>query len=84
MLTRTVRFEGKNSLNQSVIKDLLLFIRQVSPDGNVTSSTLIFSATKSDNRKSLICRAENSRVQQRLNEAAGKLEDSWTIDVHCK
>lgn len=57
----------------------------MSSDGNITSSTLTFSPTKSDNGKSLICRAENNRVQQQINDAAGgTAEDSWTIDVHCK
>uniref|UniRef100_A0A2H8TFI4 Nephrin n=1 Tax=Melanaphis sacchari TaxID=742174 RepID=A0A2H8TFI4_9HEMI len=53
----------------------------VSPDGNVTSSTLTFQPTKSDNGKSLICRAENQNVQH-LEEMGSKVEDSWTIDVH--
>lgn len=63
---------------------LLIFSQQVSPDGNVTSSKLTFKPNKSDNGKSLICRAENDQVQQQLDIAAGKVEDSWTIDVHCK
>ena len=73
-----------NLLQLKRILTLKLFvsIQQVSPDGNVTSSTLTFQPTKSDNGKSLICRAENQNVQQ-LEEMAGKVEDSWTIDVHC-
>lgn len=62
----------------------LLFSQQVSPDGNITSSKLTFQPTKSDNGKSLICRAENDQVRQQLDSAAGIVEDSWTIDVHCK
>ncbi|XP_060860305.1 uncharacterized protein LOC132937501 [Metopolophium dirhodum] len=54
----------------------------VSPDGNVTSSTLTFQPTKSDNGKSLVCRAENQNVQQLEEMVGGKVEDSWTIDVH--
>jgi hypothetical protein len=63
---------------------LLFFSRQVSPDGNVTSSKLTFKPTKSDNGKSLICRAENDQVRQQLDNSAGKVEDTWKIDVHCK
>ncbi|XP_025417722.1 nephrin-like [Sipha flava] len=54
----------------------------VSPDGNVTSSKLTFKPTKSDNGKSLICRAENDQVRQQLDNSAGKVEDTWKIDVH--
>jgi len=44
----------------------------------------MFQPTKSDNGKSLVCRAENQNVQQLEEMAGGKVEDSWTIDVHCK
>lgn len=62
----------------------LRYFQQVSADGNVTSSKLIFTPTKADNRKSLVCRAENSKVQQSSDDLDGVVEDSWTIDVHCK
>lgn len=56
----------------------LLKTLQVSPDGNITTSTLMFKPTLLDHEKTLTCRADNSRVQ------AGAQEDSWKLSVYCK
>ncbi|VVC44609.1 Hypothetical protein CINCED_3A001155 [Cinara cedri] len=56
--------------------------QSVSPDGNITSSTVTFSPKKTDNGKSLTCRAENEKVKDPDNQMSGITEDSWTIDVH--
>lgn len=48
---------------------------KVSPDGNMTSSTLTFQPVLSDNNKVITCRAKNSKVQR------GELEHSWALNV---
>ncbi|XP_050444073.1 nephrin-like isoform X2 [Adelges cooleyi] len=58
------------------------FTQTVSVDGQVTSSTLVFRPEKTDNGKSIVCRAENEHVQQEVDGTYGAEEDSWTIDVH--
>ncbi|XP_050530866.1 nephrin [Daktulosphaira vitifoliae] len=61
---------------------LLNATQSVSVDGNITSSTLIFRPTKSDNGKSIVCRAENDLVQLKQDGSSAAEEDIWIIDVH--
>lgn len=51
---------------------------QVSEDGNMTSSTLSFQPTLLHHDKSIMCRAENLKVQ------GGIAEDTWKLNVFCK
>lgn len=46
---------------------------QVSPDGNITTSTLQLTPTRQDNGKTLMCRATNELVKRGLKEATMKL-----------
>ena len=55
-----------------------LCVLQDSPDGNVTTSTLSFVATRQDNGRTLTCRASNHLVQNGVEEATVKL------NVFCK
>ena len=51
---------------------------QLSPDGNVSTTTVIFIPTESDAGKFLSCRAENMQLPD------GAVEDQWKIEVHCE
>lgn len=51
---------------------------QTSNDGNTTTSTLSFTATKDDAGKYLSCRAENTIV------SSEGLEDGWRLEIQCK
>ncbi|XP_068082092.1 nephrin [Anabrus simplex] len=56
-------------------KGLDNYVEKISPDGNITLSTLTFTPTAADNEKVLTCRAENTRVR------AGVEEDTWKLSV---
>ncbi len=51
---------------------------QVSPDGNVSTTTAEFAPSDQDDGKFLSCRAENSKMPDVA------VEDQWKIIVHCK
>ncbi|XP_046659110.1 LOW QUALITY PROTEIN: nephrin-like [Homalodisca vitripennis] len=57
-------------------KHLEDYTETISPDGNVTISTLLFKPTLLDHEKTLTCRADNVRVK------AGAEEDSWKLNVY--
>jgi hypothetical protein len=48
-------------------------INQISPDGNITTSTLVFTPTRQDNGKNLVCRATNELVKNGVKETTLKL-----------
>ncbi|XP_023212721.1 sialic acid-binding Ig-like lectin 14 [Centruroides sculpturatus] len=50
----------------------------VSGDNNITTSTLTFQPSISDNGKYVSCRAENPKLR---NSA---IEDRWTLNIYCK
>ena len=50
---------------------------QVSPDGNVSTTTVIFIPDESDQGKFLSCRAENVQL------SSSAVEDQWKLEVHC-
>ena len=56
----------------------LLF--QLSPDGNVSTTTVIFIPTEADADKFLTCRAENMQ----LPDGQGAVEDQWKLLIHCE
>lgn len=56
----------------------MFIILQTSSDGNTTTSTLSFIASKEDTGKYLSCRAENPVVN------ADGLEDGWRLEIQCK
>uniref|UniRef100_T1HNS4 Uncharacterized protein n=1 Tax=Rhodnius prolixus TaxID=13249 RepID=T1HNS4_RHOPR len=49
---------------------------QTSNDGNTTTSTLSFVASKDDDGKNLSCRAENPITSSEV------LQDYWTLHIH--
>nr|XP_040582154.1 uncharacterized protein LOC121130481 [Lepeophtheirus salmonis] len=49
---------------------------QISPDGNVSTTTVIFIPSESDQNRFLTCRAENMELP------SSAVEDQWKIDVH--
>nr|CAD7194807.1 unnamed protein product [Timema douglasi] len=51
--------------------------RETSTDGNTTTSTLSFSATKDDAGTYLACKAENKAV------SSEGLEDGWKLEIQC-
>ncbi|KAJ3650050.1 hypothetical protein Zmor_021760 [Zophobas morio] len=53
-----------------------------SPDGNVTTSTLSFVATRQDNGRTLTCRASNHLVQNGVEEATVKLNVFYVPILH--
>lgn len=58
---------------------MMFMFAQYSEDGNITTSTLLFTPSLLDHDKGLTCRAENDRV------SAGEVEeDSWKLNVYCK
>ena len=62
----------------SIIFTTLLF--QLSPDGNVSTTTVIFIPTEADADKFLTCRAENMQ----LPDGQGAVEDQWKLLIHCE
>lgn len=46
---------------------------QTSMDGNITTSTLLFTPTRQDNGKNLVCRASNDQVHNGIRESTLKL-----------
>ena len=50
----------------------------MSPDGNVSTTTVIFIPDEEDNGKFLSCRAENVQLMSNF------VEDQWKLEVHCK
>lgn len=46
---------------------------QTSQDGNVTTSTLLFTPTRQDNGKNLVCRATNELVRNGVKETTLKM-----------
>lgn len=50
---------------------------QISADGNVTTSTLVFVPTIKDHNKTLICRAMNTKIKTAV------AEDMWLLDITC-
>ncbi|XP_065333564.1 synaptogenesis protein syg-2-like isoform X2 [Cloeon dipterum] len=56
-------------------KKLENYTEKVSADGNMTTSTLMFTPTMIDHEKTITCRADNPRVQ------AGVEEDTWKLNV---
>jgi hypothetical protein len=50
----------------------------VSPDGNVSTTTVIFIPDDDDQDKFITCRAENLQVP------SSSVEDQWRITVHCE
>lgn len=67
-----VKFSDKFDLHASL--DLL----QVSADGNVTTSTLLFTPSIKDNGARLVCRASNLRIEGAF------LEDVRKLNIFCK
>ncbi|CAB0005692.1 unnamed protein product [Nesidiocoris tenuis] len=51
---------------------------QSSNDGNTTTSTLSFIATKDDDGKNLTCQAENTALSSK------PIFDYWTLHIHCE
>ena len=51
---------------------------RVSPDGNVTVSTLMFIPSVLDAGNLLVCRAGNSGIPDSM------MEDAWKLEIHCK
>ncbi|BES99173.1 CD80-like C2-set immunoglobulin domain [Nesidiocoris tenuis] len=49
-----------------------------SNDGNTTTSTLSFIATKDDDGKNLTCQAENTALSSK------PIFDYWTLHIHCE
>ncbi|CRK98676.1 CLUMA_CG011994, isoform A [Clunio marinus] len=46
---------------------------KTSPDGNITTSTLLFTPTRQDNGKNLVCRATNELVRNGIKETTLKM-----------
>ena len=69
-----------------VVYNLILFLSQlqnmvterVSPDGNVTVSTLMFIPSVLDAGNLLVCRAGNPGIPDSM------MEDAWKLEIHCK
>lgn len=57
---------------------VITMLLQISDDGNTTTSTLSFMATKADAGRHLSCQAEN----RDLGTAA--IEDDWVLQIQCK
>ena len=55
-----------------------IIIFQTSPDNNVTTSILKYSARMGDNQKYLTCRAENPKMP------ATAKEDGLKLNIYCK
>ena len=51
----------------------ILFVRQITPDNNITTSILQYVASMADNQKYLTCRAENSLIPGSAREDGIKL-----------
>jgi hypothetical protein len=51
---------------------------RVSPDGNVTVSTLMFIPSVLDAGNLLVCRAGNPGIPDSM------MEDAWKLEIHCK
>ncbi|XP_076183967.1 nephrin isoform X3 [Ptiloglossa arizonensis] len=56
-------------------KKLTNYTEKVSEDGNMTSSTLVLKPTLHDHDKVIICRADNTKVQD------GAMENTWKLNV---
>ncbi|XP_076233965.1 neural cell adhesion molecule 2 [Calliopsis andreniformis] len=56
-------------------KKLNNYTEKVSPDGNMTSSTLVLKPTLHDHDKIVTCRAENTELRR------GIAEDTWKLNV---
>ncbi|XP_046751044.1 synaptogenesis protein syg-2-like [Diprion similis] len=57
-------------------KSLDNYSEKISPDMNMTMSTLSFKATLQDHKKKLTCRAENNKVHGGVEEA------NWELDIN--
>ena len=57
---------------------IMFFFLQISPDGNVSTTTVIFIPDESDQGKFLSCRAENVQL------SSSAVEDQWKLEVHCE
>ena len=55
----------------------------MSPDGNVSTTTVIFIPSESDQGKFLTCRAENMKMTGG-GTAEAVVEDRWRLQVHCE
>ena len=56
----------------------IMVTERVSPDGNVTVSTLMFIPSVLDAGNLLVCRAGNSGIPDSM------MEDAWKLEIHCK
>lgn len=56
---------------------MLLFVGQISADGNITYSSLTFVPGPDDGGQYLTCRAENHELP------ASVMEDTFKLDVQC-
>ena len=64
---------------QSTATLLIRWPLQVLDSGNVTLSGLSLLVSADDDGRRLVCRAENTHLGP-----SSAVEDSWTLDVHCK
>ena len=67
-------------LNQSCFLFQLqnMVTERVTPDGNVTVSTLMFIPSVLDAGNLLVCRAGNPGIPDSM------MEDAWKLEIHCK
>lgn len=81
---QTAPSHQQQSAHQTASPISIQISEKITPDGNITVSTLRYTPQIEDSGQLLVCRAENQLAGITGSSSSSILEDSWKLEVQCK